>query len=160
MFSMYSFYKKSMPPSSWVFTQPSIVRSSFRVDKHSLLLVIFMFVGFACLSYVSYFEWRLFRRRVHPHHTSPDVEAIIKLSFVENRGSNNKGLKVVRTKQERNERSSCYARRLMSKRSWVRIQTLDTRLIFFTICCKICIVCLNRLKINKKYTEDCTVIKR
>ena len=39
----------------------------------------------------------------------------------------------------------------MFERLWVRIQAMYTTWTFFTlICCKNCIVCLKRLKINKK----------
>ena len=47
--------------------------------------------------------------------------------------------------------SSGYGSRLTFQRSWVRIPAPDTGWTFFTlICCKNCIVCLKRPKINKK----------
>ena len=52
--------------------------------------------------------------------------------------------------------SSGYGRRLMFQRSWVRIPAPDTGWTwhFFTlICCKNCIVCLKRPKINEKEAE-------
>ena len=47
--------------------------------------------------------------------------------------------------------SSGYGRRLMFQRSWVQIPAPYTGWTFFTfICCKNCIVCLKRPKINEK----------
>ena len=46
---------------------------------------------------------------------------------------------------------SCYGKRLVHKRSWVRIPSPDIGWTFFHIdFCKICIVCLKRPKINEK----------
>ena len=47
--------------------------------------------------------------------------------------------------------SNCYGRWLMFKRLWVRTSAMYTGWTFFTlICCKNCIVCLIRPKINEK----------
>ena len=47
--------------------------------------------------------------------------------------------------------SSGYGRQLMFERSWVRILAPYTGWTFFTlICCKNCVVCLKRPKINEK----------
>ena len=57
--------------------------------------------------------------------------------------------------------SSGYGRRLTFQRSWVRIPAPDTGWTFFTlICCKNCIVCLKRPKINEKKEAEVGPFKK